>query len=427
MTFGQRLRSRFWRPRVDEEVDAELGFHVGMRTRALVERGMSPKDAREAAIARFVDIARVGETCRTLGRQRDNDMRRTEYLSELSQDVRFACRQLLRNPGFSAIAVITLALGIGATAAIFSAVHSVVLRPLPFPNADRIVAIYEVFNSRNGNVSAGNFTDGVEAVQSFEAATAIQYSNFNISGTGDTERIIGARATAGFFGVFSMAPALGRVFTREEDQPGREQVVVLSNRLWTRRFGSDRSVLGREIVLNDRPHQIIGVMPAAFDYTATSEELWVPIAFTSQRKATHDEHYLQIYASLKPGATSAQAGAELERNAVRIRRDFPKDASTLSFATIPAVEDLAFSYSARLYTLLGAVVFVLLIACGNVANLLLARGAVRSGELAIRSALGAGRGRILRQLLTESIVLSIVSAALGLGLAAAAIPALVAA
>ncbi len=427
MTFGQRLRSRFWRPRVDEEVEAELAFHVEMRTRELVDRGMNPREAREAAIARFVDIARVGETCRLLGRQRDNDMRRTEYLSELSQDVRFACRQLLRNPGFSAIAVITLALGIGATAAIFSAVHSVVLRPLPFPNADRILAIYEVFNGRNGNVSAGNFADGVEPVQAFEAVTAIQFSNFNISGTGETERIVGARATAGFFGVFPMAPALGRVFTRDEDQPGREQVVVLSHRLWTRRFGADASILGREIVLNERPHQVIGVMPAAFNYTADSEELWVPIAFTQQRRATHDEHYLQIFASLRPGATSAQSAAELERNAVRVRRDFPREASALSFSTISAVEDLAFFYSARLYTLLGAVGFVLLIACGNVANLLLARGAVRSGELAIRSALGAGRARIMRQLLTESIVLSIVSAVLGLGLAAVGIPALVAA
>jgi putative ABC transport system permease protein len=412
---------------VDEEVDAELEFHVEMRTRELVERGMSREAARDAAIARFVNIARVGETCRALGRQRDKDMRRTEYFSELAQDVRFACRQLLRNPGFSAIAVITLALGIGATAAIFSAVHSVVLRPLPFPNSNRITSIYEVYQNGNGNVSAGNFVDGVEPVRAFDAVTAVQYSNFNLSASGDAERVVGARVTAGFFDVFRMPPARGRVFTREEDQPGREQLVVLSHRLWTRRFGADPSIVGRQIVLNDRPYEIIGVMPRAFDFTADSEELWVPIAFTPERKATHDEHYLQIYASLAPGATLAQALAELASNVEPIRRNFPRDASNLSFTAVPMVQDITLNYSRRLYTLLGAVGFVLLIACGNVANLLLARGAARSTELAVRSALGAGRARITRQLLTESVVLAIVAATLGLALAGFGIRALVAA
>jgi putative ABC transport system permease protein len=426
MKFGQQLRSRIWRASVDDEVDAELEFHVEMRAREYAARGMNADEARDAAIRRFGNINRVNDTCRALGRQRDNDMRRTEYFSELTQDVTFACRQLIQNPGFTLVAVLTLALGIGATAAIFSAVYAVVLRPLPFPAPDRIIAVYEFFRGNNGNVSAGNYIDGVLPMQSLSAATAVQYSSFNLTGSGEPERITGARATAGFFDVFNLPIEYGRVFTRDEDQPGREQVVVLSHRLWTRRFNADPTVVGRQIRLNGQPYEVIGIMPAAFDFTSQSEELWVPMAFTAQRKATHDEHYLQIYGRLRPAATREQAMSELHANAARLRRDFPQDDAELGFNVIPALEDLVGDYPRRLYTLLGAVGFVLLIACGNIANLLLARGAARAGELAIRSALGAGRARIVRQLLTESIVLAFVSAAAGLALAAWGIHALVA-
>jgi putative ABC transport system permease protein len=427
MTFGQRLRSRFWRAPIEEEVDAELDFHVEMRARELVSRGMTAAEAREAAIRRFGNIDRVNATCRAIGKQRDIEMHRTEYLSEFAQDIKFACRQLLMNPGFTAVAVVTLALGIGSTTAIFSAVESVVLRPLPFPEPGRIVAVYEDFRGTPGNVSAGNYVDGVEPVRAFSATAAVQYSNFNLVDTSDPQRVVGARASAAFFDVFSMPPALGRVFTREEDQPGRDQVVVLSHRLWARQFGSSPSVIGRQIRLNEQPYEVIGVMPAAFDYTASSEELWVPIAFTAERKATHDEHYLQIYARLKPQATTADALEEMKQHAERLRVAFPRDNPTLGFLAVPALRDLVGDYRGRLYTLLGAVSFVLLIACGNIANLLLARGAARSSELAIRAALGAGRWRIARQLLTESIVLAVVGAAAGLALAAWGIGALVAA
>jgi putative ABC transport system permease protein len=426
MKFGQRLRSRIWRVSVDDEVDAELEFHVEMRAREYAAHGMNAADARDAAIRRFGDINRVNDTCRALGRQRDNDMRRTEYFSELTQDVTFACRQLIRNPGFTVVAVLTLALGIGATAAIFSAVYAVVLRPLPFPAPDRIIAVYEFWRGNNGNVSAGNYLDGVLQIQSLSAATAVQYSSFNLTGSGEPERITGARATAGFFDVFNLPVEHGRVFTAAEDQPGREQVVVLSHRLWTRRFNADPAVVGRQLRLNGQPYDVIGIMPAAFDFTSQSEELWVPIAFTAQRKATHDEHYLQIYGRLRPEATREQAMSELQASADRLRRDFPRDDAELGFTVVTALEDLVGDYPRRLFTLLGAVGFVLLIACGNIANLLLARGAARAGELAIRSALGAGRARIVRQLLTESIVLALVSAAAGLALAAWGIRALVA-
>jgi putative ABC transport system permease protein len=425
MTFGKRLR--FWRDSVETEVDDELEFHVEMRTRDLVARGIDRARARDLAIRRFGDIDSVNATCRRIGRLRDRDMRRTEYMSELWQDMTFACRQLLKNPGFTIVAVVTLALGIGATTAIFSAVRSVALQPLPVPNPERILAVYEDYRGNRGNVSAGNFIDGVVPVQSFADVTAIQYSSFNLSDGETSERIIGARTTAGFFRVFATSAARGRVFTEHEDQPGREQVVVLSHRLWTRQFGGDRSLVGRQIRLNGTPYEVIGIMPAHFDFTDQSEELWVPIAFTPERKATHDEHYLQIYGRLKPGATAEQALAELQRNGLQLQKLFPRDNPDLSFLTEGVMEELVGDYGNRLFVLLGAVAFVLLIACGNIANLLLARGAARSGELAIRAALGAGRGRIVRQLLTESVVLALISAAAGIALAAWGIHALVAA
>ena len=423
MEFGKRLR---WRGNVDDEVDAEFDFHVEMRVRELVAQGMSPAEARRIAIGRFGDIERVNATCRRIGRGRDRDMRRTEYVSELTQDLRFAIRQLLRNPGFTVVALVTLALGIGATAAIFSAVRAVVLRPIPVPNPERIIAVYEELRGNRSNVSAGNFVDGVQPVTAFSHTTAIQYSSFNLADAEDAERIIGARTTAGFFDVFATAPVLGRVFTAEEDQPGREQVVVLSHRLWTRRFGKDPSIVGRPIRLNGRHYEVIGVMPAHFDYTAQSEELWVPIAFTAERKATHDEHYLQAYGRLGPGATAQQALSELTRNAADLRVKFPLDDAELGFSVIGALDELVGDYRRRLFIMLGAVGFVLLIACGNIANLLLARGAARSGELAMRAALGAGRGRIVRQLLTESAVLAALAGTAGLALAWWGVRALVA-
>jgi predicted permease len=427
MEFGKRLRSRFWRGSVDDEVDAELAFHIEMRARELVARGMTAEDARAAAVRRFGDIKRVNATCRREGRRRDRDMRRTEYLSELAQDVTFAWRQLLRNPGFTIVAVVTLALGIGATAAIFSAVHAVVLRPLPVPHPERIIAVYTDWRGNPGNVSAGNFVHGIANVRAFTAVTAIQYSSFNLADSEDAERIIGARTTAGFFKVFETEPQYGRVYNPDEDHPGREQVVVLSNRLWTRRFDSDPTIVGRSIRLNGRQYAVIGVMPARFDFTAQTEELWVPIAFTPERKGTHDEHYLQVYGRLSPGSTREQALAELQRNAADLKIKAPRDNAELGFRINSLMDELVGDYRRRLFVMLGAVGLVLLIACGNIANLLLARGAARSGELAMRAALGAGRGRIVRQLMTESGVLAVVSGTAGLALAWWGVRALIAA
>jgi putative ABC transport system permease protein len=353
-------------------------------------------------------------------------MQRTEYFSALVQDITFALRHFLSQPAFTIVALLTLAIGIGATTAIFSAVNAVVLEPLPLPSPDRLVNVYEDYRGRPGGVSAGNFTDARAAATTFEGLAAAQYSSFNLSREDSAERITGARVTASFFDVFAVRPALGRAFTAAEDEPGHEQVVVLSHRLWTRRFGADPSIVGADVRLGGRPFRVLGVMPASFDLTADSEELWVPIAFTAERKATHDEHYLTVFGRLKPGVSREQALGELTRIAQVIRTQFPRDAQELGFQVISMTDDVVGDYRARLFVLLGAVGFVLLIACGNLANLLLARGAARSGELAIRAALGAGRARIVRQLLTESVLLAMFASVLGLALAQMGIRAMVA-
>src|SRR5436190_4830161 len=352
-------------------------------------------------------------------------MRRTEYFRELVQDVTFASRHFIAQPGFTLVALLTLAIGIGATSAIFSAVHAVVLQPLPYPAPERLVNVYEDYRGRPGGVSAGNFTDVRAAATTFDGLAAVQYSSFNLTSEGAAERVTGARATAGFFGVLGVKPALGRPFTEAEDEPGKEHVVVLSHRLWARRFGADPSIVGRDVRLGGQAYRVLGVMPSSFDLTADSEELWVPIAFTAARKATHDEHYLTVFGRLKSGVSREQALGELTRIVPGIQAQFPKDTQGLGFQVIPMTDDVIGDYRARLFVLLGAVGFVLLIACGNLANLLLARSAARSGELAIRAALGAGRARIVRQLLTESLLLALSASILGLAIARVGIRVLV--
>ncbi len=416
-TYG-RPHSSARKREIADEVSDELEFHLEMRTREYIARGMSPAEARDRALARFGDLAHVRKTCRDIGRRKDEDMRRREYVGELRQDIGFALRQLVANPGFSLVAIVTLALGIGATTAIFSAVNAVVLRPLPIADPERLVFVFNEWKGNLGSVSAGNFTDVAAEQRGFDSLTAMEYSSFNLSDGTSAERIVGARATASYFDVFGVRPALGRVFRPDEDQPGREQVVVLSHRLWARRFGADPKIVGREIRMNGLPYEVVGVMPAEFDVIANTEELLVPIAFTPARKAMHDEHYLTVVARLRGGVSRSQAQQNVDTIVQDLRKRYPLEDAALVMRVEPFVAQYVGPDRGRLLTLLGAVGLVLLIACGNVANLLLARGAVRARELAIRAALGAGRGRIVRQLLTESLVLALTAAAAGLAIAA---------
>lgn len=419
------LQSWLWKPRIEEEVAEEVAFHLEMRIREYVARGLAPEEARRAALARFGDLERAQALCRELGKQRDRTMRRHQYFSEFRHDLAFAVRQLFRNRGFAIVATLTLALGIGAAASIFSVVHAVVLRPLAVAEPQRLLQLYELWRGRPSSVSVGNFATWRAQASAFDGMAASTGANFNLMAEEGAERIVGARVTGDFFALFGVEPRLGRVFGAAEDTPGQEQVVVLSEQLWVRRFAADPGIVGRDIRMNGRPYAVIGVMPASFRLTTDSEELWTPAAFTAKELETYDGHYLSVIGRLKPDHSAEQARAQLAAITDRLQQAHPQANAERSATVIDFTTDLVGDYRTRMFVLLGAVALVLLIACGNVANLLLARGAVRLPELVVRAAMGAGRARIVRQLLTESLLLAALGAAGGLALATFAITAFV--
>lgn len=412
----RQLASLLWKASVDEEVDSELAFHVEMRTRELIEQGMSPAAARAEAIARFGNISDVNRECRSIGQLRERDMRRTEYLNELSHDVRFAIRQLLKAPAFAAIAILTLGLGIGATTAIFSAVEAVVLRPFPYADPSRMVFAWnhsERFG--DGSVSVGDFTDWHRRSRSFSELAAVQFLGVTIANGDTPDRATAGIVTPDFFPLYGVQPARGRLFGGTDAQAD-PNVVVLSDSYWRQNLGA-ADVVGKPLVINGQPRTIVGIMPPSFDPTDSRESLWMPAAFTPDQLAMHDEHYLTVVARLKPGTTMAAAQSEMDAIAKQMSAEYPKT-NLLSGVRLQSFsEAIIGDYRTRLLVVLGAVACVLLIACGNVANLLLARGSARGKELAIRSAIGAGRSRIVRQLLTESVVLAAGAALAGLILA----------
>jgi predicted permease len=413
----RQLASLLWKASVGDEVDAELDFHVEMRTREYVARGMDPATARAKAVARFGNLAAVNAQCRTIGNQREREMRRTEYLAELVYDIRFALRQIIKAPGFAAVAILTLALGVGATTAIFSAVQAVVLRPFPYADPHRLVFAFTAFPFGNGGVSVGDYADWRRRSTSFSDLGAFRFAGVTIAHGESPARVTAAFATANVFSLYGVKPQLGRVFTAAEDQPGQPDVVVLSDGFWKETFGGATDVTRRTMVVNGRPHTIVGVMPPEFDPTDSDEALWIPARFTPAQIAEHDEHHLTTVGRLKRGVTLAAAQREMDAIAKRMSVEYPKTNSSTGVALRDFGQTIIGSYRTRLLVMLGAVWCVLLIACGNVANLLLARGAARSKELAIRTAIGAGRGRIVRQLLTESLVLALLATVVGLGLA----------
>ena len=351
---------------------------------------------------------------------------RREWLGEWRQDVRYAWRAMGQQPSFTIAAVLTLGLGIGGTTAIFSLVYHVALKPLPIPEVSRLMVIGD---GREGgglsSVSVGNYTDYKRDTKAFETLTATYSASFNLNLDANPERLSGTRVDADYFRLMQIPAALGRVFTSEEDQPGANHVAVLSDRLWRRRFGGDPAGVGRTITLDGIAVQVIGVMPPTFQLY-DREDLWVPAAFTAAQKAQHDEHFLEVFGRLKPGVTVEQALADQDRISRRLEEAFPDDDHQLRGSVQPLFGSLVGDAPERLAVLFGAVLVVLLIGCTNVANLLLARGAARERELAVRAALGAGRRRIVRQLVTENVVLAVSAGALGVALAAGLIRAIVA-
>ncbi|HEY9283763.1 MAG TPA: ABC transporter permease [Pyrinomonadaceae bacterium] len=349
-------------------------------------------------------------------------------MGKLLQDVRYGVRMLLKSPGFAVVTILALALGIGANTAIFSVVNGVLLRPLPFATADRLVFLSEWSQQvPNMSVSYPNFEDWRRETRTMEGMAAFRSNGLILTGGSEPERLTAREVSHNFFAVLGASPAIGRAFLPDEDKPGGERTVILSHGLWQRRFGGDPSIVGKPLTLSDESYTVVGVLPQDFEWQAPVD-IWVPIGLGAagmQNRGNHPGIY--VVGLLKPGVTVEQARADMKEIVGRVSQQFPQEVNPNSFTVTTLQNRTTDSIRASLWVLMAAVGFVLLIACANVANLLLARAASRSKEMAIRAAMGAGRVRIIRQLLTESVMLSVAGGALGLLFASWGLEALLAA
>ena len=336
-------------------------------------------------------------------------------------DVRYSLRLLVKSPGFTAIAIVTLALGIGANTAIFSAVDAVLIRPLPYADPDRVVLVWED-NTAAGfprNTPApGNFTDWKRMQRSFSGIAATRGGSASVTSDGPPEQILGRRVSQNFFDVLGVRPAIGRTFTEEEDRTSAA-VVVISDGLWKRRYGSDPGILGRTILMSDNRYQVIGVMPRGFVLRDREIDYWTPIDLTPAVLADHGSHFLNVVARLAPGVSLAAANDDMQRVAKELERQFPNSNTNVGAVVVPVKDDALGNTRVELLVLMGAAAAVLLIACANLASLLLSRAVGRRGELAVRAALGATRGRLVRQLVVEAALVALAGGAIGLALAPA--------
>jgi len=419
------LRSWLWRVPIDEEVDEEIAFHIEMRTRELVERGVDAKTAREIVLARLGDVSRLKRTCVDLGRKRDREMRFILWIQELRDDVKYALRQLRAAPGFTAVAVITLALGIGANSAMFALADATLLRPLPFPEPDRLVTLSEI--RANGNRLPANpldFEDWEARTRAFTAIAAIIRSTSSITGPdGAAEEIPAQAVTARFFDVLGVRPVAGRTFVEADEGPVND-VVMLSETFWRSRFDADPTLVGRTTRLGGRMVTVIGIVPADFKFelanTGGQSSVWTLLnPPRSRAPAERYPHYLNVIGRLKPGLSLEAARADIAAVAESLAQE--SSATNKGHgATADPLRARVVRGELRLTAmlLLGVVGLVLLTCCANVANLLLARASARVREFAVRAALGAGRWRIVRQLLSESILLATCGAAVGAAIGA---------
>jgi putative ABC transport system permease protein len=338
-------------------------------------------------------------------------------MDNLRQDIRYAFRRLLKSPAFTVVALLTLALGIGANTAIFSVVNAVLLKPLPYPEPQQIVGIYHLSEGTRATMSGPNFTDVKKLATTLEDAGAYTRLRTILTGRGEPVRLDGAQVSASLFELLGVRPALGRTFRADENEPGKHRVAILSHGLWLQRFGGDRSVVGNTLLLDGVSHEIVGVMPEGFSFPA-ARSIWTPLEYTEDfTTGQRGAWYLQGVGRTKDGVSPAQAQAEIETIGRQLAKQYPDSNEGVDMTALSLHEAMVGDIRRAFWVLLGAVGFVLLIACVNVANLLLARAAARESEIAVRTALGAGRGRLIRQLLTESIILAIVGGGLGLLLA----------
>ena len=423
MTWRQRL----WRrSRLEEQLEKEMRFHLDQHTADLIAQGHDPAEARRQARLALGGEEQVKENCR--------DARGTRWLWDLWQDVRYAVRTLRQRPGFTGVGALTLALGIGASTAIFSVVNPILFEPLPYPHAGRIMMIWDTYEGVRCDVTFHTYRELAARSRSFEAMAAMEAWRPAMTSATQPERFDGQSVSASYFHVLGVAPALGRDFQAVDDRFKGPHVTILSDALWRRRFGGDNAIVGRQITLNGDLYTVIGVMPPGFDNVlAHSAELWAPLQYDAGNITDYESgewgHHLHMVGRLRPGVGIDQARRELNAIARAKVGEFPRPpfASLEHGLMVNSLQgEITRFVKPVLLSVLGAVMLVLLIASVNVTNLLLARGAQRRGEFAMRAALGAGRPRLIRQLLTESLLLAALGGALGMVVAAFGVEALVA-
>jgi predicted permease len=419
-TVPLRLRSLFRRAQVEAELEEELRYHLERQIEVNTAAGMSAEEARYAALRAMHGLDQRKEECR--------DMRRVRLIEDLWQDLRFSLRSLLKRPGFTAIALLALALGIGANTAIFSLVNAVILQPLPYRDPDRLVSVYGTRDrSTQGSVGPTDFLDYRSQNKTFEqfAASGSLILPMTLTGSGEPERLNASIITGNYFDTCGVRPALGRGFSLENEKTGQDQVAVLSHAIWQTRFGGDPNIVNRTINLDGKAYEVLGVMPAEVVLPQPAQ-LWVPINFDADPEMKmRNARFLRGIGRLKEGVTLDQAQADTDVIAAQLEQQYPDSNTGWTLRLIPLREILVGGSRTMLFILFGAVGFVLLIACANVANLLLVRAAARQKEIAMRTALGASGLRIIRQMITESLLLAIFGGALGALLAVAGVKLLV--